>query len=170
MTQLQQYRDPLLQTNHNTPPDSVKTIGFYEREFFVFSNFSSFQVKWRGQLWPTSEHAYQAARYYDVKPEYCEQIRSMRSAQLAYEFMRNNRQSERPNWYNEKRDIMKDIVRHKLQQHAYVQKKLLETEDVTIAEDSPVDPFWGWGPDKKGRNELGKIWMELREELKNGKI
>lgn len=60
---------------------------------------------------------------------------------------------------------MKDIVREKLHQHPYIQKKLRETGDRELIEVSPVDSFWGWGPDRNGRNELGKIWMELREEL-----
>ena len=34
-----------------------------------------------------------------------------------------------------------------------------------IVEDSPKDDCWGWGPNKDGRNELGKIWMRLREEI-----
>lgn len=84
--------------------------------------------------------------------------------------MRNHREAERPNWHSEKSIIMKDILRHKLQQHAYVQKKLLQTGRAVIIEDSPFDSYWGWGADRLGRNELGKIWMELREELKNGKI
>jgi len=39
-----QNRDPQLET-------SGKIIGFYEREFYCFSNFSSFAVKWKGKLW-----------------------------------------------------------------------------------------------------------------------
>lgn len=163
MTQFPQYRDDKLST------DGV-AAGFYEREFFPFSNFSSFQVMWRGVLWPTSEHAYQAARYLDVKPEYYDTIQSMRSAQDAYSFMRNNRKEERPDWFDEKRAVMKDIVRCKLQQHTYIQKKLRETGDADIVEDSPVDSYWGWGENHQGRNELGKIWMELRQELTDGKI
>lgn len=161
MTQFPQYRDDRLSTDGSV-------AAFYEREFYPFSNFSSFQVEWRGKLWPTSEHAYQAARYQQVKTEYYEQIRTLKSAQEAYEFMRHNRTAERPNWFDEKRGVMKDIVRHKLQQHAYVRKKLLETGDAIIIEDSPVDPYWGWGPDRQGRNELGKIWMELRKEIHDG--
>lgn len=163
MSQFPEYRDKNLSTDGSV-------VGFYEREFYVFSNFSSFQVEWRGKLWPTSEHAYQAARYMGVRDDLVEKIRNLHSAHEAYDFMRNNRNQERPNWPQEKRSIMKDIVRHKLLQHTYVQKKLLETAEATIVEDSPVDPYWGWGADRKGENNLGAIWMELREELKHGKV
>lgn len=32
------------------------------------------------------------------------------------------------------------------------------------------DPYWGWDADRQGKNELGKIWMELREELQNDRL
>jgi predicted NAD-dependent protein-ADP-ribosyltransferase YbiA (DUF1768 family) len=41
----------------------------------------------------------------------------------------------------------------------------LQTGKKKIVEDSPKDSFWGWGPDRKGRNELGKLWMKLRKEI-----
>jgi predicted NAD-dependent protein-ADP-ribosyltransferase YbiA (DUF1768 family) len=52
----------------------------------------------------------------------------------------------------------------------YVQKKILETGDRELVENSPRDSFWGWGLNKDGENHLGKIWIKLREELKQGKI
>ena len=155
---LDQYRDPLLVTNEDT-------IGFYEREFYVFSNFSSFQVQWKGRLWPTSEHAYQAAHFFDTAPELVEEIFTARSAHEAFKIAKANGNKAPKNWDKTKIGIMEDICRHKLQQHLYVEKKLRQTKDWPLAEDSPIDPFWGWGKDRKGRNELGKVWMRLRDEL-----
>lgn len=152
-----QTRDPLLDT-------SGKYASFYEREYYVFSNFASFQVFYRGRLWPTSEHAYQAARFSGVCSELEEKCYGARSAHEAYRIMQANRDKERPNWMDEKRDVMYEICKAKLEQNPYVKQKLLETGTALIVEDSPVDPFWGWGPDRHGRNELGKIWMRLREE------
>jgi ribA/ribD-fused uncharacterized protein len=57
------------------------------------------------------------------------------------------------------------IVRAKHDQHEYIQRKLLETGNAELIENSPTDSFWGRGPDWKGRNELGKIWMRLRQEM-----
>ena len=50
---------------------------------------------------------------------------------------------------------------------SYIQKKLVESGEREIIENSPEDDFWGWGPNKDGQNEMGKLWMKLREELKN---
>lgn len=157
-TELKQYRDPLLSVNGSP-------IGFYEREFYVLSNFSSFAVEWRGRIWSTSEHAYQAAHFFDTAPELAEEIYHARSAHEAYKVAKANSDRAPTDWDDNKVRIMEDICRHKLAQHPYVRQKLLETLDRPLVEDSPKDSFWGWGADHKGRNELGKVWMRLRDEI-----
>lgn len=157
-TQLQQYRDPSFAVSGNP-------IGFYEREFYVFSNFSSFQIEWRGRVWPTSEHAYQASHFFETKPELVEKIFNCRSAHDAFKFAKANADKAPTNWEDIKVGVMEDICKHKLQQHPYIQRKLLQTGDLPLVEDSPYDACWGWGPNKDGRNELGKIWMKLRSDL-----
>jgi len=153
-----QNRDPELET-------SGKVIGFYEREFYCFSNFSSFQVNWKGRLWPTSEHAYQASHFFETAPELVEQIFQANSAHEAYKLAKANTDRVPEDWDERKVAIMEDIVRHKLEQNPYILHKLRQTGELLIVEDSPKDDFWGWGPKRDGRNELGKIWMKLRGEL-----
>jgi ribA/ribD-fused uncharacterized protein len=155
---LTQFRDPQLDT-------SGEVVGFYPREFFMFDNFASFQVDWRGRRWATSEHAYQAAHFFETAPELAEQIFQARSSHDAYKLAKANADQTPANWAEVKLVLMEDICRHKLEQHPYIQEKLRQTEDLLIVEDSPKDSFWGWGPDRHGRNELGKIWMRLRDEL-----
>jgi len=151
-------RDPLLEI-------SGKIIGFYEREFYCFSNFSSFVVVWQGRRWQTSEHAYQAAHFFDCAPELVEEIFNAYSAHEAKKIVERNRDKVSAEFYNNNIAVMEDICLHKLQQNPYVKKKLLQTGDKQIVEDSPVDDFWGWGPNRDGRNELGKIWMRLRKNI-----
>jgi len=148
---------------------SGKIIGFYEREFYCFSNFSSFSVKWKGKLWPTSEHAYQASRFMESNPRVVEIINKARSADEAYKIAQKYLGIKFVN-YDKSIDSknMESILRAKLKQNPYVMHKLLQTGRRKIVEDSPKDSFWGWGKDKKGRNELGKIWMKLRDEIING--
>ena len=59
---------------------------------------------------------------------------------------------------------MKEILKSKIEQHPYVLKKLIQSGNREIIEDSWRDSFWGWGKNKDGQNILGKLWMELREE------
>ena len=35
--------------------------GFFLGGWYAFDNFAPFQVEWRDKLYPTAEHAYQAA-------------------------------------------------------------------------------------------------------------
>lgn len=157
-----QYRDPQLAVNGDP-------IGFYEREFYPLSNFSSFQVEWNGRVWPTSEHAYQAAHFFDTHPQLVEEIYHARSAHEAYTIAKTNAAYAPSDWEERKPEVMEEICRCKLIQHPYVQRKLLQTGDahLQLVEDSPKDDYWGWGPDGNGRNELGRIWMKLREWLKD---
>jgi ribA/ribD-fused uncharacterized protein len=137
---------------------------FYEGKFYMFSNFSSFAVEWNGALWMTSEHAYQAAKFSDAAIR--EKIQKSRSAHVSKKIAEFYKSEIIGKWDNVKLKIMESIIRAKLAQHSYIQKKLLETGDLELVEDSPKDSFWGRGPDWKGHNHLGKIWMRLREELK----
>lgn len=144
--------------------DRGDPVFFYEHEFYVFSNFSSFALEWKGKLWPTSEHAYHAEKFGDEETK--ETIRAMRSAHDAFKFAEANRNKRRADWNDVKLGIMKDILREKVNQHPYVKKKLLESGERPLIEDSWRDDEWGWGPNKDGKNLLGKLWMEIRDEFR----
>ena len=72
--------------------------------------------------------------------------------------------------------IVKRGVKAKFSQNEYILHKLLNTGNALLAECSPYDKKWGIGidindPDRyviakwKGQNLLGRILMEVREEL-----
>ena len=145
--------------------DTDQRIFFYEHEFYVFSNFSSFMLYWNGKWYFTSEHAYHAEKFEDENLK--EQIRNARSAHAAIKLAKANRDKYRSDWDDIKLKIMKEILRAKINQHPYVKKKLLESGNKELIEDSWRDSYWGWGPNKDGKNHLGKLWMELRDEFKN---
>jgi N-glycosidase YbiA len=154
---LEQFRDPQLDI-------SGEVVGFYPREFYCLDNCSAFQVEWRNRLWSTLEHGYHAAKF-DHLPDVVEAIHGARSAHEAIRIARSHESEKREDWNLVKLPTMEDLLRHKLTQHPYVLQKLLKTGDMRIVEDSPTDSYWGWGPDRRGKNELGELWMHLREEL-----
>lgn len=127
-------------------------ILFYEGPWYVFSNFSSFMVNWRGVDWMTSEHAYQAAKFDD--PDISEKIKNARSAHDAKKIAEAYSDKIVFNWADIKLVVMEEIVRAKLEQHSYIQKKLLETGDMEMVEDSPKDSFWAGDPTGKARITL----------------
>jgi ribA/ribD-fused uncharacterized protein len=136
---------------------------FYESHHYYLSNFSAFAVEWRGRVWPTSEHAYQASKFFESAPEVADRIFAARSAHDTKVIAKENAGKIPANWDTVKLAIMTEIVSAKLAQHPWIQKKLAETGSRTLIEASHKDPFWGWGPDGNGRNELGRIWMGLRD-------
>ena len=138
-------------------------VFFYEHEFYVLSNFSSFAIWWKGCLYPTSEHAYHSEKFesYSMK----EKMRNAPSAHDAFKSALAHKESYRPDWDLVKLAVMKDVLREKALQHPYVMKKLLETGDRELVEDSWRDGFWGWGSAKDGQNHMGKLWMEVRKEF-----
>lgn len=159
MIRLKQYRDIWL----SEKMDDV--IGFYPREFYPLDNFSSFKVEVDGYLYASLEEAYQSSLFLPDYPEIAEQIKNSHSAHEAQKIMQKN--VEKVKYTNQQQlVIMEKLLRLKLEQNPYVLKKLLETNDYYIVEDSPKDNYWGWGINRDGRNQLGKIWMKLREEYK----
>jgi len=72
----------------------------------------------------------------------------------------------RPDWQQAKVDVMRAALRAKFTQHAAARALLLATGSAPLVEASPNDYVWGEGLDGTGENLLGKLLMELREELR----
>lgn len=148
--------------------DTDERVFFYEQEFYVFSNFSAFTLFWAGKKFDTSEIAYQYEKFrgntviQDI-------VMSQLSTHAAYTAAQNFKDHIREDWDEVKVPIMRDILRAKVEQHGYVEQKLLETGNREIIEDSWRDDFWGWGENKDGQNMLGKLWMEIRDDIRHGK-
>lgn len=156
----------------NNGLDTDKQIFFYEQEFYVLSNFSSFKLYWKDIDFDTSEQAYHWEKFLTYKTisiielgEIRSKILAARSAHEAFKIAQYYKEFRRPDWEEVKFSIMKSILWAKVNQHEYVKKKLLETGDRELVENSWRDDVWGWGPDKNGQNMLGKLWMEVRNEL-----
>lgn len=146
------------------------SICFYEDVHYYLSNFSAFALVLGGELWMTVEHAYQGLkfdpkRYSAIRSQIKDALSAHEAKKLAYLC----KDCIRPDWEAVKLDIMRGLIHAKIQQHPYVQKKLLQTGDAVLIENSHRDSFWGRGPDWQGMNHLGRIWMELRGELRKMK-
>lgn len=144
--------------------DTPERVCFYEQDFYVLSNFSSFNLVWKGYAWPTSEHAYHGEKFTHVP--FKMQILGAPSAHEAYQIAAKLKPQRRADWDEVKVDLMREILHAKVHQHAYVKKKLLATGDRELVENSWRDDFWGWGPNRDGQNMLGKLWMDVRAELR----
>jgi ribA/ribD-fused uncharacterized protein len=138
------------------------------KEFAWMSNFYPCPIKithYEHELeFPTSEHLYQWSKFYLSNPDLAEKIRTCNKPSEA----RKLGQTEKLNikhWNNVRVRVMKRVLELKLEQHPELKLKLINTGSETIEEYAPWDEFWGTGKRDSGQNQLGKLWMELREEL-----
>lgn len=147
--------------------DNEHAVYFYEQDHYYLSNFSAFRIGWQGFDFDTSEHAY----HWEKFPDYLyirREIREARSAHEAFKIAERYREARRLDWDEVKVDIMRCILCAKVDQHEYVRRKLLETGDRALVENSWRDDYWGWGPNRDGQNMLGVLWQQVRHQLRYG--
>lgn len=119
----------------------------------------------------TSEALYQACRFPHL-PDVQKLIISENSPMTAKMRSKPHRKDSRPDWDDVRVGVMRWCLRVKLVQHwKTFGNLLLASRDKPIVEQSRKDAFWGAKPvdDETlvGMNVLGRLLMELREELKS---
>ena len=135
-------------------------------------NMAPFPVMYKGKKWLTIEALFQALRFEDEK--IIEEIRLEKSPMGAKMKAKKNKLLYVIKPMSEKDlENMRMCVRLKLEQHPKLVGQLLATNDQLICEDigkrnGERHKFWGakeingvW----EGENMMGKIWMELRNNI-----
>lgn len=149
----------------------MEEISFYrasEKPYGVFSNLYKREIAFEGEVFATSEHAYQAgkARKPAVKKWLMDapspSLLAMAAHGLYY-------WDVAPGWSKIKFDRMRAVLRAKFTQHDDLKEILLGTGDARLVEsatvDNPVNRLWG-EVNGVGKNTLGILLMELRSELR----
>jgi N-glycosidase YbiA len=144
-----------------------KVINFYSTigEYGCFSNFSRHHLFLKEKIWKTSEHYFQAQKFAGTLHE--EELRLAHSPMEVAKMGRDRKRPLRKDWEEVKDDIMREALLAKFTQNKDLKKILLETGNAELVEHTANDNYWGDGGDGSGKNRLGKLLMELREELKN---
>ncbi|MFI0849018.1 NADAR family protein [Mesorhizobium sp. IMUNJ 23232] len=148
-------------------------IRFYrasEKPYGAFSNLYRRNVVFEGEVFATSEHAYQAGKA--RKPAVRKWLMEAPSpALLAMAAHGLYYWDVAPGWSTTKFDRMRAILRAKFTQHLDLQELLLSTGDAKLIEsatvDNEVNRLWG-EVNGVGRNMLGVLLMEIRTELRAG--
>lgn len=135
-------------------------INEFKGEYRFLSNFYACDIELDGVIYPTVEHAYQAAKTLD--PEYRKLFADRKLAPGGAKRM-GKQVPLRPDWDSIKLGIMESLVRQKFDTHLALQ--LIETGDQQLVESNWWgDTFWGVC-EGVGENHLGKILMKVRKEL-----
>lgn len=131
-------------------------------EYAFLSNFFPCELVYRGEQYPSVEHAYQASKSEDkdVRKQFMSPI-SISAGQAK----KIGRQINiRGNWEKIKLQVMTDLIDIKFN-NDYFRIKLLDTLPRQLIEGN----WWGdryWGMcNGTGKNNLGKILMIKREQL-----
>jgi ribA/ribD-fused uncharacterized protein len=110
------------------------------------------------------EHYYQSKKYENTEWE-----DYIRSQNKAFEAAREGRRKDLPlreDWEDVKLLVMRRALIAKFKRIDNLRNLLLSTGNIELVEYSKKDYFWGRNEDGAGYNMLGKLLMELREEIK----
>jgi ribA/ribD-fused uncharacterized protein len=135
-------------------------IDSFSGEYRFLSNFWSVNISYQGITYPSTEHAYQAAK----SPHFLERIRI--ATLPTGEAKREGQKLElRADWDNVKIQVMRELLMIKFA-NPDLQAKLLATESHELVEGN----WWGdifWGVcNGVGQNHLGRLLMEVREHYR----
>jgi ribA/ribD-fused uncharacterized protein len=139
------------------------SIDNFKGKYAYLSNFWNCEVEYEGDLYPSSEHAFVAAKTTDNNIR--KKIISIDTPSKVKAFGRKIKLRE--DWEDVKIEEMYIIVKNKFERNPELLKKLIDTGGTLLVEGNTwKDTFWGQCPIGNGQNHLGKILMRVREELK----
>lgn len=136
-------------------------IDRFRGEFHFLSNFFFCPVTYEGIVYPSSEHAFQAAKTLDrLERLRLSRIRTCEDVKAA-----GRRQTLRPNWNQIRVSVMEEILCAKFFENPDLAEKLLATGQRQLVEGNHwSDHFWGVCRGT-GENQLGLALMRVREAM-----
>lgn len=137
-------------------------IDSFHGKYRFLSNFYPSIVHYDGIFYPSSEHAFQAAKSLELRKRLAiAKLESPGDAKKAGKVL-----ELRPDWDLIRDQIMFDIVLLKFAMRDSIKNQLLATGDQELVEGNTWgDKYWGVC-DGEGENKLGKILMKVRDILK----
>jgi ribA/ribD-fused uncharacterized protein len=148
----------------------MNKIYFYKAKevpYGVFSNFDTrHHINIDGTVWESTEHYFQAMKFHGTDPNHMLAIFNAYSPIDAAVMGRAKTHKLREDWEQVKDDVMRVAVRAKFTQYPELKNILIQTGDAELIEHTANDSYWADGGDGTGKNMLGKILMEIREELR----
>jgi ribA/ribD-fused uncharacterized protein len=142
------------------PDGQADGILVFSGRFRFLSNFYPAKVTYDRVVYPSVEHAYQAAKTLRAASRLL-----IKNAPTPGEAKRLGRQVPlRANWDSMRLAVMLDLLRKKFK-HPELRDLLLETGALHLEEGNTWgDTFWGTVHDR-GHNHLGKLLMRVRDDV-----
>ena len=141
-------------------------IMFFKRDRHLYpwlSNFFRCDVNVGNITYLSAEHAYQAMKCGTAEAK----LKISRMLTPLEAKCAGNKVPLNRNWWTDyRKQAMRIVVRAKFTQNLELAKRLLETGNKKLVEDSLTNYFWGVGRDESGKNVLGLLLMEIREDIR----
>ena len=132
-------------------------------EFNEFSNFHISPFIVDGLEWKTVEHFFQAQKFPTDK-ELQEKIRVASNPVQAKRLGQTKTEHFRKDWEESKEAVMLLALRAKFGQNPKLTELLLSTGSRELKEKAFWDSYWGSGRTGKGKNRMGVLLSQVRNE------
>lgn len=134
----------------------------FEGEHRFLSNFYPAKIEYEGLLYPTVEHAYQAAKSDSVAERmFIAKAETPGKAKKIGKML-----TLRPDWETVKDTVMLTLLTEKFKQPDLAQRLLNTGESLLVEGNNWGDTYWGVC-EGDGLNRLGELLMVVRDKLNN---
>lgn len=142
----------------------MSAIDSFRGEYRFLSNFYACPIVYEGDLYPSLEHAFQAAKTVDS-----DERKVVRTQTTAGNAKRAGRRvAKRAEWDSIRVSVMRELLYQKFND-PQLRQRLLNTGDVELVEGNDWgDVFWGVCRGR-GENWLGRLLMEVRTAAREHK-
>jgi len=168
-------REPAI---HDWPTENVVLFSAPEKPYGFLSNRApGFPLAVNGIVYLSAEALFQVCHFPD-HPDLQRKIIADQNGKRVSWYARLHFDKVRPDWPHLRIDVMRWVLRRKFSQYEHLADQLLATEFRPIIFQSFDDTYWGasyarrgngtYGdePVFQGRNILGRLLMDLRQERK----
>ncbi|MBQ2957108.1 MAG: DUF1768 domain-containing protein [Clostridia bacterium] len=160
------HRDVWEMVRRLAPGDFPEEIEQFREEYEFLSNGYLSEVEYEGLSYPCAEAAFQAARCMKEKDrKRFLKADGARAKSIAAKI------EPKPDWEEIKLAVMEKILRCKFMENPDLARRLTDTKDAVLINGVKGSGLF-WGKDlytDRGENQLGRLLMKLRAELRNEK-
>lgn len=148
--------------------EASEVITEFRGKWTKLSNYSIVSIWYKDHMYPSVEHAYQAAKSTD--PVIQQMVRNLATPNLAKKMGKEIQDNPliyhfRQDFHNVKIGIMYDLLVEKFKQEPERTLLLSSGTEKLVEGNWWGDKFWGQCPVGDGENHLGKLLMQIRKEL-----
>jgi ribA/ribD-fused uncharacterized protein len=138
-----------------------KEIKGFFGEYRFLSNFQKADIEYEGDIYNSTECAFQASKVVKEQRERLQHCEPYESKKLWKTLKKINETKEQ--WDARRLKVMMQVSIEKYLKHSWLREKLLATGERYLEETNHWnDRYWGVDIHKGGENQLGKLLMNVR--------